>query len=183
MDRSGQGWASTQTCTDGSHRLLAVGAHASEGVRGRVLVVEEHGLLAEGMQLALARRCWHAETATGPTPADVVDQARLFEPDVALIDVSHGFGSSIGNGIELVRPLRSTGARVVMLTAERRRTALAEFLEAGAAGWVRKTAGLEEVDSTLARVAAGESIIGRAEREALLDRLRNERVQARRAGA
>ena len=64
----------------------------------------------------------------------------------------------------------------MMLTAERRRTVLAECLEAGAVGWIGVTTPLDEVDSTLSRVLAGGSIIGRTDRAELLDHLRLERA-------
>jgi DNA-binding NarL/FixJ family response regulator len=70
-----------------------------------------------------------------------------------------------------------------MLTAERRRLVLAECVEAGAAGWIGKGAVLDEVDSTLDRVVAGEAVIGRTDRAALLDELRTERAVTLRATA
>ena len=70
-----------------------------------------------------------------------------------------------------------------MLTAERRRTVLAECLEAGAVGWIGVTTPLDEVDSTLGRVLSGESIIGRTDRAELLDHLRLERARSLRAQA
>lgn len=177
MDDNEQRWSPAAGGADASVR-------GRSGTRGRVLVVGEHGLVAAGMQLALTERRWQAATSCGPALDDVVDRAQAVRPDVVLVDVCHGVGSGgIGNGTDLIRRLRSTGTKVVMLTSERRRTGLAEYLEAGADGWIRKTAALDEVDLTLGRVVAGQSIIGRAERAALLDRLRNERLQARRAGA
>ncbi len=91
--------------------------------------------------------------------------------------------NGVGNGIKLIEPLAATGARVVMLTAERRRTVLAECLEAGAVGWIGVTTPLDEVDSTLGRVLSGGAIIGRTDRAELLEHLRLERARALRAQA
>lgn len=148
---------------------------------GRLLVVEEHALMAMGLQLALSERRWDVETSSGSTADDVVDHARRFEPQCVLLDTHLRHG--VGNGIELIEPLAATGARVVMLTAERRRTALAECLEAGAVGWIRVTAPLDEVDSTLSRVLSGGEIIGRTDRAELLEHLRLERARSLRAQA
>ena len=145
-------------------------------ITGRVLVVEEHALIASGLQAALSARRWHVETTSGPPEGDVIDHARRIQPDCVLLDVHVGYGS--GNGFDLIRPLTATGAKVVMLTAERRRTILAECLEAGATGWIRTTATLDEVDATLAAVIAGEPILGRTERAELLELLRTERANA-----
>jgi two-component system, NarL family, nitrate/nitrite response regulator NarL len=147
----------------------------------RVLVVEEHALVAAGLQLALAERSWHVETSDGPGARDVIEHAEAFQPHCVLLDVQMRNG--IGSGIELIRPLVSTGSQVVMLTAERRRSVLAECLEAGAAGWIGSDAGLDEVDSALERVIEGRPIIGRTARAELLERLRCERADALRAQA
>jgi two-component system, NarL family, nitrate/nitrite response regulator NarL len=159
----------------------AVSAPDARSATGRVLVVEEHALVAAGLQLALSERSWHVETDDGPSAQDVIDHAQAFKPQCVLIDTQMRNG--IGSGIELIRPLVSTGAQVVMLTAERRRSVLAQCLEAGAAGWIGIGAGLDEVDSTLGLVIEGRPIIGRTERAELLDRLRTERAEALRAQA
>ena len=148
---------------------------------GRLLVVEEHALLAKGLQLALTERHWAVETSSGSSADDVVDHARRFEPQCVLLDTQ--LRNSVGNGIALIAPLAATGARVVMLTAERRRTVLAECLEAGAVGWIGVTTPIDEVDSTLGRVLSGEAIIGRTARAELLEHLRLERARSLRAQA
>ncbi len=148
---------------------------------GRVLVVEEHALLAKGLQLALTERRWSVETSSGPTTDDVVGHARRFEPQCVLLDTH--LRNGVGNGVELIEPLSALGARVVMLTAERRRTVLAEFLEAGAVGWIGVHTPLDDLDSTLGRVVSGEAIVGRNQRAQLLDHLRAERASTLRAQA
>ncbi len=148
---------------------------------GRVLVVEEHSLLAAGLQLALSGRHWVVETTSGPTADDVVRHAERFEPQCVLLDTH--LRNGVGSGISLIEPLSATGARVVMLTAERRRTVLAECLEAGAVGWIGMHAPLDDVDSTLGRVLAGAAIVGKTERAELLQHLWLERSRTLRAQA
>ncbi len=145
--------------------------------RGRLLVVDEHPLVAVGLQCAFTSRGWHVETSTGPEGSDVIAAARSLDADCVLMDVRLG---PIGSGIELIAPLVSTGARVVMLTAERRRAILAETLEAGAAGWISKRADLDEVDATVARAVEGAPVIGRTERDEYLRLLREARAEEQR---
>ena len=147
----------------------------------RVLVVEDQMLMATGLQLALSGRGWDVEVTCGPIAEHVVAQAQRFQPQCVLLDIH--LGSSTGSGIELIRPLMSTGAQVVMLTAESRRMVLAECIEAGAVGWIGKGATLDEVDSTLRHVLDGGTIVGRGDCAALLDELRLERAGALRAKA
>ncbi len=100
-------------------------------------------------------------TTDGPTAAAIIEHANQFQPHCVLLDI--GLGDIVGSGIDLIAPLRATGAEVVMLTAETRRTVLAACLEAGAAGWLGKDAFLDEVVAALA---------GRARRHAA-DRMRH----------
>ncbi len=148
---------------------------------GRLLVVEEHALMAAGLQLALTERRWEVETNCASTARDVIDHAERFAPQCILLDTH--LRNGVGRGIDLIEPLSATGARVVMLTAERRRTVLAECLEAGAVGWIGMHAPLDDVDSTLGRVLSGAAILGRTERAELLEHLRLERSRAMRAQA
>ena len=145
----------------------------------RVLIVEDHALVAIGLQLALSARGWEVETTDGPTAADVIEQARRFQPQVVLCDINLGDG--VGSGIDLVAPLRATGAEVVMLTAETRRGVLASCLEEGAAGWIGKHAFLDEVVAALTDVLAGTPLIGCTARETMIDELRIERAGLRKA--
>jgi DNA-binding NarL/FixJ family response regulator len=148
---------------------------------GRVLVVEEHALVADGLRLALYERDWDVETSTGSSAHDVLDHAQRFQPQCVLLDLH--LRNAVGGGIALISPLATTGAHVLVVTAERRRTVLAECLEAGAAGWIGPGVGIEEVDSTISCVLAGEAIVGRNERAQLLERLRLERANQFRAQA
>jgi DNA-binding NarL/FixJ family response regulator len=146
-----------------------------------VLVIEEHALLAAGLQLALCERGWQVETSSGQTAAEIVEHARRFQPQCVLL--STRLGSRIGSGNILIGTLVSMGAQVLLITAERRRTVLASALEAGVAGWIGKDAALDEVDSTLDRLVAGKPVIGKTIRASLLDELRLERQRQTRARA
>ena len=145
----------------------------------RVLIVEDHALVATGLQLALSARGWEVETTDGPRASDVIEHARRFEPAVVLLDI--GLGEQVGSGVQLVAPLIEVGAKVVMLTGETRRGVLAACLEAGAAGWIGKNVFLDEVEATLRDVLAGNPLIGCTTREALIDELRIERAGMRKA--
>ena len=144
----------------------------------RLLVVEEHALMALGLRSALSEMSYDVHTSSGPRAADVVSEAQRFRPEIVLMDIR--LGREIGSGIDLIAPLAEVGAQVVMLTAERRRTVLAECLEAGAVGWIAKGASIDEVEWSLERLRSGGSVIGRTSRAALLDELRRERVARRR---
>jgi DNA-binding NarL/FixJ family response regulator len=139
----------------------------------RVLIVDDHPLIAIGLQLELLARGWQVETTSGPTAAAVIDHARAFQPECVVLDIH--LGAAVGSGVDLIAPLRQTGASVVMLTGETERAVLAACLEAGALGWISKSAFLVEVVASIEDTLAGRSLIGRASREAMLDELRMQR--------
>ena len=145
----------------------------------RVLIVEDHVLVAVSLQLALTARGWEVDTVDGPTAAAVIDHARSFQPQSVLLDIDLGHG--VGSGIDLIKPLRAVGADVVMLTAQTRRAVLAACLEQGAAGWIGKDAFLDEVVARLNDVRDGTPLIGCAVRDAMIDELRTERAGLRHA--
>lgn len=159
-----------ETCTRESTNGASAGADPGSACGRTVLVVDRHALVAQGLALALAQCGWTAEASSGPTAGDVVELVHRTQPACVLMDLRHGNG--LGNGIELIAPIAASGALVVMLTAERRRLVLAECLEAGAAGWISKDSDLDEVDQMLRRVAAGDNILGKTDRVAMLAALR-----------
>jgi|SRR5215217_3318503 len=143
----------------------------------RVLIVEDHALLALSLQIALSARGSIVETTDGPTPTDIIDHAHRFGPRSVLLDIN--LGGAVGCGIDLIAPLRATGAEVVMLTAETDLAVLASCLEAGAAGFIGKHASLDEVEAALGDVREGLPLIGCAVREAMLEELRSRRANER----
>jgi DNA-binding NarL/FixJ family response regulator len=143
----------------------------------RVLIVEDHALVALSLSLALSARGWIVETTDGPTAADIVDHAHRFGPRSVLLDIR--LGDAVGCGIDLIVPLRATGAEVVMLTAETDQDILASCLEAGAGGWIGKHASLDEVEAALGDVSEGRPLIGCALRDRMIDELRTHRATKR----
>ena len=147
----------------------------------RILLVEDYELTAIGLKVALSDCGYTVKICTGPTPGDVVDCVRAFRPSCVLIDVQ--VGHCIGSGVALIRPMVLAGAEVVMLTGERRQSALAECLEAGAAGWISRSSSIDGIDMVLRRLLAGEQILGRTVRAVLIEELRLERARQERVRA
>lgn len=147
--------------------------------RARVLVIEEHALMAAGLRLVLAGRRWDVETVEDYTAERVAAHAERFQPHGAILSIRVGRG--VDAGIALIETLVASGTPVLVLSAERRRLVLGRFLEAGAAGWIGRDEALDQVDSALARLVAGKPILGKTIRATLLDELRREREKERRA--
>ena len=139
----------------------------------RLLIVEDHELLAGTMALALRQRGLAVHTAAGPSPDAVVDTARQLAPVLVLLDLE--LGPPLGSGLDLIRPLTEAGARVVMVTGVTERARLGACVEAGATGLVSKAGGFEVLVETVQRAAEGTPLLRDDERQALLDEVRHSR--------
>ena len=135
----------------------------------RLLIVEDHELLAGTLAVVLRQRGLEVHTANGPTVEAVIEAARQLEPALVLLDLDLGAG--MGSGLDLVHPLSDLGTRVVMMTGIQDRARLGACVEAGAVGIVSKTAAFDQLVDTVERAAHGETVMGEPERAALLDEL------------
>ena len=144
----------------------------------RLLIVEDHELLSGTLALALRQQGIEVETSQGPAPGDVVETARRLAPVVVLLDLELGPG--LGSGVDLVRPLVATGAKVAIMTGVTERARLAACLEAGAVGIVSKTTGFADLIETVRRLAEGHAILSENDRQELLADLRAKRSADRR---
>ena len=134
----------------------------------RVLLVDDHRLVRASLRSVLDGADGVEVSGEAATGEDAI--ARASEADVVLMDVNMpGIG-----GLEATRRLRAAapGARVIALTAHRDDPYPAQMLDAGAAGYLTKDCGPEELVDAIRRVAAGETWIeGAVARRLAGDRL------------
>src|ERR1700752_3007932 len=127
---------------------------ASEAVRTRVFVVDDHPIVRQGLaqminQEADLRVCGEAEDA--PTALQTIGRLK---PDVIIIDVSlHG-----PDGIDLLKSLRARGetAPVVILSMHDESLYAERALRAGARAYLMKQEATEKVLVAIRRVRAGD---------------------------
>lgn len=124
----------------------------------RVLVVDDHRLVREGIRAMLAGDPGIAFCAEADSVASARVAVREHQPDVALVDVR----LPDGNGIELIRDLRSRAdLRCVVLTSVANDEAFFQSVVAGAHGYLVKDVGPAELTAAVHSVAAGETLINR----------------------
>ncbi len=139
------------------------------------LIVDDHGVLADGLAMALQAEGLAAKVHV-PTSADGILQAVADErPHLVLLDLD--LGLERGSGVDLVEPLRSLGARVLVLTGSTDRLVHARCLEAGAVGVASKAEPFDQLLDAIRRAARGEPAMGRNRREELLGELRRDRAE------
>jgi len=124
-------------------------------------------MVAEAMTLAMRRADDIEIVARARTISGALTEMRACEPDVVLLDRR----LPDGDGIDAIGELSATGARVLMLTGEATASVAARVAEAGAAGLMLKSAGLDELEDAVRRVADGEAVFGAEFLAGVLNRL------------
>lgn len=146
-----------------------------------VLVVEDHALLAESLRLALAGEGVGTALVRPDSWEAVLTAVQRERPRLVLLDLD--LGEAVGDGVDLVVPVRDQGSEVLVVTGVTDRARVAAAVEAGAVGWVPKGESFDRLLAAVQAVLAGEQVLGAAERHELLDLLRRRRssTSARRA--
>ena len=148
--------------------------------KARIVVADDHGLLATTVVLALREAGFEA-WSTGEAASDaLVAQVRGFGASLVLLDLDMGDGVP---GIHRIGPLRAAGATVVVVTGITDRMTLAAAVEAGAIGWIAKAVPFDDLVAAVARVASGLPILNTTDRAALLAELHAHRGQQERQSA
>jgi len=136
----------------------------------RLLVVDDHEVVRQGLVSLLDRREHFQVVAEAGTAAEAVEMARKFEPDLVVMDVRLPDGS----GIEACREIRAEfpTTRVVILTSYPDEEAVLSAIIAGASGYLLKQIRGRDLISALESVGRGESLLDPAVTEKVLDRVR-----------
>ena len=141
-------------------------------VAARLAIIEDHGLLAQSLAFALANLGIEVTVVDDLRREAVLDALRGSGLDVVLLD--HDLGDA-GLGLHLVGAINELGLRVVMLTGETNRIALAECVEAGAVGIISKCEPFERLIERVSDVIEGRGILSAGVRDNLLADLRAHR--------
>ncbi|MGC8486789.1 MAG: response regulator [Clostridia bacterium] len=139
----------------------------------RVLIIDDHAVVREGLSLLLGSAADIEVVATAASAAEGIERARALAPSLVLLDlIMPGM-----SGIEAIPPIKTAlpDVRVLMLTSYVDGDLVAPALQAGADGYLLKTAAGDEVLDAVRAVAAGRRVIDpeadRASRESDLQDL------------
>jgi two-component system, NarL family, invasion response regulator UvrY len=118
----------------------------------KLLIVDDHVIVREGVRRLLAPLTDIVVTEA-TNARDASTQFRANRPDVVLLDLNFPNGS----GLELLRRLLSEdkAARILVFTMHAEPLYVARALDAGARGYVSKSAGATELVTAIQKVAAG----------------------------
>jgi two-component system response regulator DevR len=144
-------------------------ARGSAGRPFRLLVVDDHEVVRQGLVALLDRRPNFQVVAEAGTVEEALAQARLHQPDIVIMDVRLPDGS----GVEACREIRADlpDTRVVMLTSFPDDEAVLSAIVAGAAGYLLKQIRARDLVAGLEAVGRGESLLDPAVTERVLARV------------
>ena len=145
-------------------------ARGSAGRPFRLLVVDDHEVVRQGLVALLDRRPNFQVVAEAGTVEEALAQAHLHQPDIVIMDVRLPDGS----GVEACREIRADlpDTRVVMLTSFPDDEAVLSAIVAGAAGYLLKQIRARDLVAALEAVGRGESLLDPAVTERVLARVR-----------
>jgi len=151
---------------------------AATRTRSRVVIVEDHVVFAESLELALNLEGYDARWLSPPTGfariTDLVAAVARLQPRVVLLDLDLGI---FGDGARLIHPIAATGANVVVVTSSTDRSRWGECMRAGARRTIAKTQPLNDMLSVVRRIHEGLPVVDAAEREELLTRWEDKRAE------
>ena len=136
----------------------------------RLLVVDDHEVVREGLVALLERRAAFSVVAQVGTAAEAIEAARTYRPDLVIMDIRLPDGS----GIEATREIRAENPaiRVLMLTSYPDEEAVFAAIIAGASGYLLKQIRGRDLIAALEAVGRGESLLDPAVTEKVLERIR-----------
>jgi len=144
----------------------------------RVVLVEDHDMVAEAIGLLLDQAAGIRVVARASSLADAAADIKRHQPDVVVLDRRLPDGDGIEAMPALVAPAPRT--RVLVLTGEATASVAARVAEAGCSGLMLKSARLRDLEAAVRQVAAGEVVFAPGLLPGVLDRLTG---RVRRAGA
>lgn len=123
----------------------------------KILIADDHAVVLRGIRALLERQSYFRIVAEAKTGEEAVEKARESRPDVAVLDIRMP-GLS---GIDACRQIISIvpTCKVIMLTAYAEDDLLFAAVQAGAAGYVLKRAGGNDIIHAIERVSSGEAIL------------------------
>jgi len=120
----------------------------------RVLIVDDHTILREGLRKLLSEEADIEVVGEAQDGHEAVKKAEALKPDVVLLDIAMpGM-----NGITAAKKLKTVaaGSKVLILTVHQEEEYVYETLRAGASGYVLKDAAAPDLIGAIRKAATGE---------------------------
>ena len=116
----------------------------------KVMIADDHGVFRTGLRVLLSNIKNIEVVGEAGNGQELVRRSTELSPDVILTDISMPVMDGIAATKELCR--RKNGSRVIVLSAHGREEPILQMLEAGALGYVLKSADSEEISEAISTV-------------------------------
>jgi DNA-binding NarL/FixJ family response regulator len=118
----------------------------------KILLVDDHAVVREGLRRLLANSI-EAEIIDAQSSQAALAALRAEQPDVVVLDLN----LPGGGGLDLLRRLlaEAPGLRVLIFSMHSAAAYVMRAMQAGAAGYVTKSASADELMEAISKVAAG----------------------------
>ncbi|PKO87896.1 MAG: DNA-binding response regulator [Betaproteobacteria bacterium HGW-Betaproteobacteria-10] len=123
----------------------------------RLMLVDDHKILRDALRAVLEHEADIALVAETDDPTKVVELARQHQPDIVIMDI----GMPQISGIEATRHLLNAlpATKVLALSTHSERRIILEMLDAGASGYVVKSAGQDELLRAVRALSIGRTYL------------------------
>lgn len=148
----------------------------SRNAPARVLIIDDHRLFGESVAEALAGEADISVVGVVESAERGIQEVTALRPDIALVDYRLP-GVSGTHLIDTIHSI-SPNTAVIVITAAEEEGVLLAAVQAGCAGFITKTAGLDEMRTAVRQVANGEAALDARALGRLLARL-HRRSQSR----
>jgi DNA-binding NarL/FixJ family response regulator len=135
----------------------------------RVFLLDDHEVVRTGLRSLLEANEGFEVVGEAATAAEALSRIPPTRPDVAILDVRLPDGS----GVEVCREVRSSHPEIacLMLTSYADDEALFASIMAGAAGYVLKQVGGDDLVESIRRAGSGQSLLDPVLTQRVLDRI------------
>jgi two-component system response regulator DevR len=136
----------------------------------RILLVDDHEVVRLGLRALLERHPHFEVIAEASTAREAIDRVKQYSPDVVVMDIRLPGGS----GIEACEEITENypDSKVIMLTSYAEDEMLFSAIRAGAAGYVLKQIGGEDLVKAIEAVGRGEALLDPAVTQRIFQEVR-----------
>ncbi len=119
----------------------------------KVLVVDDHPMVLEGMRSMLLQISFVEITGTAPNAYEAIERIKENIPDIVITDINMPEVS----GIELTAKIRKEfpAVRIVAMSTFKERSYISQMIQSGASGYLVKSASREEIEEAILSVYEG----------------------------
>ncbi len=121
------------------------------------MLVDDHEVVRLGLKALIQRQAGMEVVAEAASASEALTKAASYKPDIVVMDIRLGGSSGIDACRDIVAQLPET--KVIMLTSFAEDEMLFAAIRAGAAGYVLKQAGGQDVVRAIETVSQGKSLL------------------------